>query len=209
MKLVLVVALAAAACSKSTPVSHARVQRLVTGIADDWSSTTATLQLWERTDGPWHRVGESWPAVVGRNGLARISDKREGDGKSPAGTFHLVAAYGYADHDATALPYTQSTGLECVDDPASPHYNEIVNGSARDWSSSEQMRRDDVLYTHVVELDHNASHTPGRGSCIFLHVWGGADTTTSGCTAMPRDKLEALLRVVDRETRYVLLPRAE
>ena len=120
-----------------------------------------------------------------------------------------VAAYGYADHDATALPYTQSSGLECVDDPASPHYNQIVDGSARDWSSSEQMRRDDVLYTHVIELDHNASHTPRRGSCIFLHVWSGPDSTTSGCTAMAQYKLEALLRVVDRDTTYVLLPRAE
>lgn len=197
-----------------SPAAPATTKLLITGVADDWSSTKITLRLWQRTgDHAWQPLGEPWPAVIGRNGLALAADKREGDGKAPAGTFSLTTAYGYdaTPPDGTKLPYRASDHLECVDDPASPHYNQIVDASTgtRDWSSSEQMRRSDALYTYVVEIAHNAARTPQNGSCIFFHVWGGPDTTTSGCTAMPEDKLAELLRTVDASSTYVLLPRAE
>ena len=51
------------------------------------------------------------------------------------------------------------------------------------------MRRDDALYTWVVEVRHNPAAIPGGGSCIFLHVWDGPADTTVGCTAMPEPTL--------------------
>ncbi len=70
------------------------------------------------------------------------------------------------------------------------------------------MRRDDDLYTWVVELAHNAQRTPGEGSCIFLHVWGSAKSTTSGCTAMAEDKLAALIAALPADGAVmVLLPK--
>ena len=48
----------------------------------------------------------------------------------------------------------------------------------------------------------------GKGSCIFLHVWGGQDSTTVGCTAMEEPQLARLITELDPkdEPVFVLLP---
>ena len=59
--------------------------------------------------------------------------------------------------------------------------------------SAEEMKRPDALYTWVVDVAHNPTRLPNGGSCIFLHVWSGADSTTVGCTAMAEPKLAQLI----------------
>jgi D-alanyl-D-alanine dipeptidase len=199
---------------------------LVTAVADDWTSTKVTLTHWHRKDveHAWERVGKPWDGVIGRTGLAwgdgihghgapKGDDgptKHEGDGKAPAGAFRVRQRFGYDAkhahfHDYKAL--TEAT--ECVDDPKSAAYNTLVEhtGSA-DWTSAEHMHRDDDLYSIGAVVEHNPRRTPGEGSCIFLHVWSGPDSTTVGCTAMDKDSLEALLSY-SHELVFVQLPRAE
>ncbi|HVV81833.1 MAG TPA: hypothetical protein VHE35_02095, partial [Kofleriaceae bacterium] len=142
--------------------------------------------------------------------------KAEGDGKSPAGIFDLGGAWGYAAAAPAGarLPYTAATASwQCVDDPASSHYNRLLDASAVavDWSSHEDLRRDDDVYRWLVEVKHNAAATPGAGSCIFLHVWRGPGTSTAGCTAMDEPRLESLLVWLDpaAHPRFVLLPAAD
>ena len=217
-----------------------QTKQLVTAVVDDWASAHARLTLWQRT-GPsgqeagapgsltratgWEAVGESWPAVIGKAGSgwgAGLSPagqegpvKKEGDLKSPAGVFAFRSSYGYAEDvpKTWRMPYDQSTDLECIDDPASDNYTKIVDRKqvASDWQSAEQMRRDDALYEWVLDVAHNADAKPGAGSCIFLHVWSGPESSTAGCTAMDKAKLEALLAKLDpaNQPLYVLLPRAE
>jgi L,D-peptidoglycan transpeptidase YkuD (ErfK/YbiS/YcfS/YnhG family) len=202
--------------------------QLLTAIVPDWTATTAELQLWQRDGAAWHAVGDAWPAVIGNAGAAwgvglhgtgapagRPGPlKHEGDGKSPAGAFSVRGLYGYAaaPPTGTRLAYTPlAEPWRCVDDPASPHYDEILDqrGVTIDWKSAEHMRRHDALYTWVVDLGHNPARTPGDGSCIFLHVWSGADGTTVGCTAMDEAHLVALIARLEPAATYVLLPRAE
>jgi L,D-peptidoglycan transpeptidase YkuD (ErfK/YbiS/YcfS/YnhG family) len=197
-------------------------------VIDDWSSTHATLRLWHRDHDHWQPVGEPWPATIGSAGAAWGAGlhgvgapagrtgpvKHEGDRKSPAGAFALRSAYGYAatPPPGSRLPYTQvDTPWECVDDPASPHYAQIVDREHvdADWRSSEMMRRADTLYTWVVDIAHNPARTPDAGSCIFLHVWHDADSPTVGCTAMAEPQLAHLLATLDPSATYVLLPRDE
>jgi L,D-peptidoglycan transpeptidase YkuD (ErfK/YbiS/YcfS/YnhG family) len=203
--------------------------QLVTAVTDGWDATHATLRLWSRATDGWHPVGEAWPAVIGKSGAAwgiglhgrgappgRDGPvKREGDGRSPAGRFALTRSFGYAAAPpaATAVPYTQTdASWFCVDDPGSRHYGEILRRAAgADWTSAEPMRRDDAAYTWVIEVAHNAGHEAGGGSCIFLHVWAGPDSTTVGCTAMAEPALARLLAALRPEAhpQLVLLPRAE
>lgn len=167
------------------------------------------------------RAGVAWGRGLHGDGAPAGRDgpvKREGDGRAPAGRFRILRAFGYdaAPPAGAALPYQAvDASWRCVDDPASAHYNDVLDqdGVAVDWSSAEVMRRDDELYRWVVELDHNAASgaapVAGGGSCIFLHVWGGPDDVTAGCTAMPREDLEALIAWVRPGASYVLLPRSE
>ena len=203
---------------------------LVTAIVDDWTSTQATLRVWRRAGTAWEAKGDAWPGVVGGTGIAwgiglhgagapgrEGPLKKEGDGKSPAGVFAIDAAYGVAKDPpkGTKLPYetTAHGDWQCVDDPASDHYARIVDRKQvpADWQSHEEMLRNDTLYTWVVNVAHNPGHVPGKGSCIFLHVWGGKDSTTVGCTAMEEPRLAALIPQLDPADQplYVLLPRAE
>ena len=209
-------------------VIPATARQLVTGVVADWTSTAVTLRRWRRHAGAWIAGGDAWQGVIGKTGAAWGSglhgdgapggrtgpSKREGDGKSPAGAFEIRGVYGYAagPPPATVLPYTQVTaGWQCVDDPASRHYTQILDRArlAVDWTSAEAMRRDDELYTWVIDIAHNRAAASGAGSCIFFHVWRGPASSTTGCTAMPEPRLAQLIGGLDATAVYVLLPRAE
>jgi D-alanyl-D-alanine dipeptidase len=216
------VAVALAACAGTRvpaadrPLAHST--QLVTAIIDDWRATHATLQLWQRTGaaGAWRPVGAAWPGVIGKAGAAWPRDRREGDGTSPAGVFPLSHVFGYAaaPPPGARLPYTQTdASWRCVDDARSPHYAQIVTtrDTPVDWTSAEDMRRDDPLYTWVVEVGFNRARVIDAGSCIFLHVWKDADTSTVGCTAMTEPALVRVIAALDPADApmFVLLPRAE
>ncbi|HET9620195.1 MAG TPA: hypothetical protein VFP84_02425 [Kofleriaceae bacterium] len=227
----LAAALAALALGATTAAAGpipADATQLITGVTADWTSSAVTLQRWVRRDGRWVADGASWRGVIGHTGAAwgrglhgdGAPDhrdgpvKREGDGKSPAGVFAVRGAYGYAAQPPphTRLAYTQSTAAwQCVDDPASRHYTQIVDRAtlAPDWTSAEAMRRRDALYTWVIDIAHNPGARPGAGSCIFFHVWRDAQTGTVGCTAMPRPAIARLIAELDPSAIYVLLPHAE
>ncbi len=139
-------------------------------------------------------------------------EKREGDGRAPAGIFSLSGAFGYApDRECSwiKLPYREATPtLKCIDDLKSRHYNRLVNAGEepKDWSSCEEMRRADDQYRLGIVVDHNADPAiPGRGSCIFIHIWQGPAKGTAGCTAMAPEGVETLLRWLDPATFPVLI----
>lgn len=203
-------------------------RQLVVVVAPTWDSHEATLRRWTRTRSGWARVGEPWAVVTGKGlawglGLhppsmaAQLGGpmKREGDGRSPAGVFRLTETTGYAARGprGSTLPYRQATSrLHCVDDVNAPEYNRLELAPATGhptWSSTEPMRRDDVLYTRTIFVAHNPARIPGEGSCIFLHVWSAPGRPTVGCTAMPLPELETLVSWLQQEDEplLVLLPQ--
>jgi len=212
-----------------TPWDDARQLVLVT--TSGWNATTGTLRRYEREGGAWRETGEATPITVGRNGSAwglgvspAQSDgpqKQEGDGRAPAGVFRIGTAFGYADAASTDWPY-QGMGASdwCIDVPASPLYNRIVDadkvGDKAVEGSSEPMRRDlhaggDVRYKLGFVIEHNADNRSGAGSCIFAHLWRAPGEPTAGCTAMPEPAMQALLAWLDprRKPVFALLPDNE
>ncbi len=202
--------------------------QLVLVTAVDWSASAATVRRFERAapGAAWVPVGKAVPAVLGQCGLAwglglhavpgedGAPRKREGDRRSPAGVFQLTAAFGLLEKIAgLKLPaWTLSPTLEAVDDPASRHYNCIVDRAriARpDWDSAERMS---AMHDYALGLvvAHNPRAVPGAGSCIFLHVWSGARTGTAGCTVLRERELMALARWLDaaRDPVLMQLPQA-
>jgi L,D-peptidoglycan transpeptidase YkuD (ErfK/YbiS/YcfS/YnhG family) len=141
----------------------------------------------------------SWPggaaaAVCGRGGVR--SDKREGDGASPAGKFALLPGFYRADRIApppTHLPMTALRPNDAwVDDPLDPRYNRLV--SLPYPAHHEEMWREDGLYDLVVPIGYNTDPPlPGRGSAIFLHVARPDFAATEGCIAIAGDVLARVL----------------
>jgi D-alanyl-D-alanine dipeptidase len=207
-----------------------RSSQIVVVLTDDWASSTAVLHSFERGGiaDDWKKRSPSFPVVVGKNGLGqgrglirlnfgKAPGKTEGDERAPAGIFRLSTVFGYAPARSASwvkLPYLElSQRIEGVDDPRSRYYNKLVDRSKVakvDWHSSEQMRRDDVLYKWGVVVDHNPAAIPGAGSCIFLHVWKSPSSSTAGCTAMRERDLTGLIRWLDptRHPILVQMPRA-
>lgn len=193
--------------SQNSASALALSRQLLLVIASRWDGCAAQLQRFERVtlDGDWRPVGAVIAVSLGKSGLAwgrglhpqvggMVPEKREGDGCAPAGIFALTALFGYAAPDSpfagrAKLPYRHATAdLKAIDDPASKHYNQIVDQSAvaqPDWVSCEEMRRSDQRYAVGAVVAHNSEPpVPGAGSCIFLHVWASEGAPTAGCTAM-------------------------
>ena len=207
-----------------------RSRQCVVVLTDHWASTTGMMHAFERDEATasWKERGPGIAVVVGKNGLGqgrglvrldfeRAPNKQEGDNRAPAGIFRLSSAFGYAPARSAAwinLPYLAlSKQVEGIDDPNSRYYNRLVDRSkvaTIDWGSSEQMRRDDVLYKWGVVIEHNPAAIPGAGSCIFLHIWKSSSAPTAGCTAMPESDLVTLIRWLNpaRHPILVQMPHA-
>lgn len=139
------------------------------------------------------------PCALGKNGVVAAADGREGDGKTPAGTYPFRKTFFRPDREEmplTSLPVEAlSTDFGWCDDAESAHYNRQVRlpfGPSR-----EKMWRDDHLYDLVVVLGHNdAPPVPGLGSAIFLHVARPDMGPTQGCVALEKAALRRFLRQV-------------
>lgn len=221
----------AADASAPSASSWRDARQLVLVVTDGWDATTGTLQRFEVREGRWQAVAAAAPIAVGRNGAAwglglhpaqaQGPQKREGDGRAPAGVFTLGEAFGYAAKADTAMPYRamQATSY-CIDVPDSPLYNRIIDtrteGEAAAKGSTEPMRLDlhnhgDIRYREGLVIGHNPKATPRAGSCIFAHLWRTPGEPTAGCTAMASETMDSVLAWLRPDARpvFVLLPRVE
>ena len=154
----------------------------------------------------------TWPggetrAVCGRGGVR--TDKREGDGASPEGTFPLLYGYYRADRIARPASGLRMTALQpddgWVDDPADPNYNRPVKLPYP--ASHEEMWLADGLYDLVVVIGYNMEPVvPGRGSAIFLHVARPDFSPTAGCIAIEGQALVGLLGLLGPGSAITIRP---
>jgi D-alanyl-D-alanine dipeptidase len=198
--------------------------QLVVVITDSETAFTGICQTLEKSDNKWQTKLAPFPVVIGKNGLGwgrglhpavadGMAEKREGDGKSPAGVFRLSAVFGVQPLDSLmplAMPYVHVTELlECIDDVNSKYYNQLVDNdtaAAVDWNSSEKMLKIGEQYALGVFVDHNVDPAiPGAGSCIFLHIWKSAASPTVGCTAMASENIAELVSWLDRAAQPLLI----
>ncbi len=169
-------------------------------------SFQAQLTGWERQNDHWELVWKDIKVVLGRNGLSPKGEKREGDGKTPSGTYPLGTAFGYAPSIDTKLNYRQATENDFwVDDPSSAQYNQWVAGQPL-AKSFERMKREDHLYQYGVVIEYNTSPViPGDGSAIFIHVWRKEHVPTSGCVAVSEHDILRLLKWLDQSQSPVII----
>lgn len=207
-------------------------RQLLLVTAGGWESSQGMMQLYTRSEQSWKLDPSSIPVTLGKNGMAwgrgkfrllreNEAEKVEGDCKSPAGIFELGEAFGYS---ATPPPgcrlcYRVATERDYfIDDPESKEYNSWVrlplddNSPHKRWRSFEQMKLESNLYEFGIIVKHNMSPVKrSKGSAIFLHIWGGSDKPTVGCTAMSREDLLKLFQWLDpsEEPLLIQLPEAE
>ena len=205
-------------------------RQLVVVTTPSWESSRGTLHAYRRDRGSWVAALGPIEVTIGRSGSAwglglhetqQGPQKREGDGRAPAGVFGIGTAFGYADAIDARWPYAAMDAAHwCVDMPASVLYNRIVDarevGSDAIEGSTEPMRRDlhaggDRRYVLGFVVEHNAAAVRDAGSCIFAHAWKAPGEATAGCTAMDEAALRELVAWLDPDAAplFVLLPERE
>jgi L,D-peptidoglycan transpeptidase YkuD (ErfK/YbiS/YcfS/YnhG family) len=165
--------------------------------ASGYDRSIATLTAYQRAGDGWQVVFGPWSADIGRAGVAPPGAKREGDGRTPSGTYAFDFAFGVDADPGVRLPFRAVTGPNIVwdDDPNSPRYNLWVDTNQADAGARPEPMDVRPVYSLGAVIGYNQSRTPGLGSAIFLHVSQGS--ATSGCVALPAGQLRSVLLWLD------------
>ena len=169
------------------------VSQFLTVTAASRAATYATFRAYREARGQRALVLGPWTARVGYNGIAAPGRKREGDGRTPSGTYGFSFFFGVSPSPGAAFPYRHAYPYDYWDDdPASPRYNEWVDARAVSPGRKPEPMHDVPAYDYAAVIAYNTARTPGLGSAIFLHV--GTGTATAGCVSLPRSELVKVLR---------------
>ena len=136
-----------------------------------------------------------------KNGLTKF--KKEGDFKTPKGTFKIEHLYYRKDRIKKPL-----TKLKCIEikknmgwcnDVKNKKYNKLIK--INDNCSHEKLIRRDKKYDLLIPIKYNFDNSiSGKGSCIFLHLTKNYKPT-AGCIALKKKDFEILLKLVDKKTK--------
>ncbi len=148
-----------------------------------------------------------FPCIIGRNGRGRI--KKEGDGKSPVGSFELRQGFFRADRGAKPAPQLNVKSMRKNDGwcevPQSSFYNQHVKLPFRD--GHETMWREDEAYDIVFATSHNERpRVKGFGSAIFFHLTRKGSGVTAGCVAVSKSDMLKILKLCGPKVRLAVWP---
>lgn len=169
--------------------------QLITARARTLSSTTGTVQWWQRHNGRW-RLRGSAPARFGAGGLAEGGSRVQGTSTTPTGLYDLPFGFGTAPAPpGTTVPYRRVGAHSWwCEDNASAAYNRWVDPLPPDCAAaeSERLAGYPTQYSRALVIGFNY-HRPvrGRGAGIFLHVNGKG--ATAGCVSVPAGAMARIL----------------
>lgn len=157
------------------------------------SGSKATLSVHEKQDGKWVQLFET-PAYVGKNGIDKT---KEGDKRTPTGTFNLTTPFGIKADPGAQMPYTKVTKYHYwCGSSDSEYYNKLVTSTetGRKWTKSDEHLIDyKGYYNYALFIDYNAAGEAGKGSCIFLHC-KGSKSYTAGCVAVSEASMKKIVK---------------
>ena len=139
---------------------------------------------------------------VGKKGLTK--NKKEGDKKTPIGTFKIENLY--FRKDRLKEP---STSLKCIeikkdmgwcDDVRFPKkYNKLIKIEKK--VRHEKLLRKDNKYNFLIPIKYNFKKPiVGLGSCIFIHLTKDFKPT-AGCIALKEKDFLILLKIIKKNSK--------
>jgi L,D-peptidoglycan transpeptidase YkuD (ErfK/YbiS/YcfS/YnhG family) len=139
---------------------------------------------------------------IGRKGLTK--NKKEGDKKTPKGTFEIENLY--YRKDRLVQP---TTSLKCIeikkdmgwcDDMNFPgKYNKKIKIEKK--IKHEKLKRKDYKYDLLIPIKFNFKKPIlGLGSCIFIHLTKDYKPT-AGCIALEKKDFLIMLKLINKNTK--------
>ena len=168
--------------------------------------STAYISMHEKdSSGNWKELVTS-PGFIGKQGLGKT---KEGDVKTPQGTYHFNYAFGIADDPGCGIPYQKVTEEDYWSGDWNYKYNEMVNIKDYpdlDMKYSERIYDYPVHYQYCMNISYNEEAVPGVGSALFLHCFGPQKPYTGGCVALPEDKMVEVMKNVKKDCVVIIEP---
>jgi L,D-peptidoglycan transpeptidase YkuD (ErfK/YbiS/YcfS/YnhG family) len=143
---------------------------------------------------------------IGKNGSS--SNKREGDKKTPRGTFKIENLYFRKDRKKKP-----QTLLKCIeikknmgwcDDVRFPEkYNKLCKIEKK--IKSEKLRRRDSKYDLLIPIKYNfRKPVSSLGSCIFIHLTKDYNAT-AGCIALKEKDFLIMLKLIKKNSKIKII----
>ena len=143
---------------------------------------------------------------IGKNGLTK--NKREGDKKTPKGTFGIERLY--YRKDRLKKPITSLKQVEikenfgwCDDIYFPKKYNKLIKTEKK--IKHEKLKRKDHKYDLLIPIKYNFKKPiSGLGSCIFIHLTKDYKPT-AGCIALKKNDFLIMLKLIKKNSKIKII----
>tara|TARA_Y100001970_G_scaffold291927_1_gene431066 strand:+ start:4381 stop:4875 length:495 start_codon:yes stop_codon:yes gene_type:complete len=143
---------------------------------------------------------------IGKLGFTK--NKKEGDKKTPKGTFNIGNLYYRKDKHLKPI-----TKLKCIaikknmgwcDDPKNKkYYNKLIK--IKENIKYEILYRKDSKYDFFIPIKYNMKNIKaGKGSAIFIHLTKNYKKTL-GCIALKENDFLILLKLINKKTKIKII----
>jgi len=172
-------------------------------LVDYISGSKANLSIHEKKSGVWKQI-YSCTAYLGKNGIDKT---KEGDKKTPTGTFNLNKPFGIKDDPGANMKYTKVNKYHYwCGTSGSEYYNQLEDMREVDrkyTSSDEYLIKYKGVYNYCMFIDYNRKGEANKGSCIFLHCTG-SNKYTAGCIAVPEKVMKKIIQWAEPGAKIVI-----
>ena len=139
---------------------------------------------------------------IGKKGLTK--NKKEGDKKTPKGTFKIENLYFRKDRINKPSTLLKCIKIKknmgwCDDVRFSKKYNKLIKIEKN--IKHEKLQRKDSKYDLLIPIKYNFENTvTGRGSCIFIHLTKNYKPT-AGCIAIKEKDFLIMLKLLKKNSK--------
>ena len=139
---------------------------------------------------------------IGKRGLTK--NKKEGDKKTPRGTFGIENLYYRKDRLEKPLTSLKCIKIEkdmgwCDDIFVPKKYNKIIKIDKK--IKHEKLNRKDHKYDLLIPIKYNFKKPiSGLGSCIFIHLTKNYKPT-AGCVALKKKDFLIMLKLIKKNSK--------
>ena len=192
---------------------NSKNKQLIVVAATGMNKTTATVSMHERdANGNWIQI-LSVNGYVGKYGLVKDSERKEGCMRTPIGAYVVDKAFGIAADPGCAIPYTKVTKdlYWSGDQRKGMHYNQMVSITDLpdlDKKNSEHLIDYKQPYQYCLNIGFNKKCTIGKGSAIFLHC-NSTRKYTAGCVSVPKSSMLKIMKRVKPNCVVVINTKAK
>lgn len=162
----------------------------------------ANIVLYEKVNGKFKKVF-TCAGYVGKNGIGK---KREGDKKTPTGTYGFTKAFGIKKNPRSKIKYIKLNKYHYWSGDRR-YYNQMIDiRKVKASRSGEHLIDYKPHYNYALAIDYNKNCVYKKGSAIFLHCTG-SNPYTGGCVAVKQKYMKKIMQTVDKNAKICIYPK--